>query len=219
MPFPPPLASNADEERRWNAVVIGNWNPAILTPRGIARRLFGLSGADKVLIGVPTDMIAPLKVSYEKMTVIVDNRQLVVEAPENNFAGLERAMTIAREAIAELPQTPFVAAGYNIWLEAPPDFAPFGQLWTSRCDERLVQDGCDIQSRSLSREIKHGDGSITFGIIQQAQQKYSVLLNFHRKSEDSPELRKWFMATPTEIEEGALKALLAFTDTQTAGAK
>jgi hypothetical protein len=46
----------------WNVVVLGHWNQAILTPQGIAERLFQLPSETEIGIEVPMDAIGPFRV-------------------------------------------------------------------------------------------------------------------------------------------------------------
>src|SRR5262245_15714431 len=101
----------------WNVVVLGRWNRAILTPQGIASRLFQLPPETEIGIEVPIDAIGPFRVSHGKLTVMVSEAQLMVEARENNFPSLERAMRVARRAMEDLPRTPVFAAGFNIRVQ------------------------------------------------------------------------------------------------------
>src|SRR5438128_129219 len=98
----------------WNVVVLGHWNRAILTPQGIASRLFQLPPETEIGIEVPMDAIGPFRIANGDLTVMVGTSQLMVEARENNFSSLERAMRVARRAMENLPETPVVAAGFNI---------------------------------------------------------------------------------------------------------
>src|SRR4051812_23085230 len=98
----------------WNVVVLGRWNRAILTPQGIGSRLFQLPPETDIGIEAPMDAIGPYQVSHDDVTVMVSGAQLIVEARENNFPGLERAIRVARRAMESLPETPVVAGGFNV---------------------------------------------------------------------------------------------------------
>src|SRR5262245_33422873 len=98
----------------WNVVVLGHWNRAILTPQGIASRLFQIPSETEIGIEVPMDAIGPFRVSHDNLTVMAGGGRLTVEARENNFPSLERAMRVARRGIVSLPETPLLAAGFNI---------------------------------------------------------------------------------------------------------
>ena len=46
----------------WSVIILGAWNPAILTPGGIAQRIFkGACGEHPVDVQVPLDGLAPYK--------------------------------------------------------------------------------------------------------------------------------------------------------------
>src|SRR6266478_1019531 len=112
----------------WNVVVLGRWNRAILTPNGIASRLFELPPETEIGIEVPMDAIGPFLVSHGDLTVMVGGAQLMVQATENNFSSLERAMRVARRAMEKLPETPVVAAGFNIRAQGSGEDGHLGPL-------------------------------------------------------------------------------------------
>ena len=68
----------------WNVVVLGHWNPAILTPQGISERLFQLPTETEIGIEVPMDAIGPFRVSLGDLAVMVTEAQLMVETRETS---------------------------------------------------------------------------------------------------------------------------------------
>lgn len=97
----------------WNVVVVGAWNPAILTPLGIAKRLFGRDDAP-IQVMVSVDGLAPIQVRYEGLVVVPSNSKLVVSPVEPSPSALVEAAQVACKAINSLPDTPFLAAGVNL---------------------------------------------------------------------------------------------------------
>ncbi|MBN2373783.1 hypothetical protein JXL19_08350 [bacterium] len=79
----------------WNVVVAGYWNRAILTPAGIARRLFGLEPNIPVMIEVPIDGLAPYRVTHEDLTVTAVMGRLTIYANTPSFKILDSARAIA----------------------------------------------------------------------------------------------------------------------------
>src|SRR6516165_8300462 len=63
----------------WNVVVMGRWNRAILTPQGIATRLFQLPLNTSIGVEVPMDGIGPYRVSHDRLVVMVSEAWLIVE--------------------------------------------------------------------------------------------------------------------------------------------
>lgn len=101
----------------WNVVVVGAWNVAILTPGGVAKRLFRLPPGTPVEVQVPLDAPhAPMQVKRGGMVVAVapSGMQLTVGPEQSAFSGLQEAAEIAARAIEDLPETPVRAAGVNI---------------------------------------------------------------------------------------------------------
>ncbi len=62
----------------WDVVVVGFWNPAILTPAGIWKRLFELEQGTPVELEVPIDGLAPYRVSHEEITVTAERGSHIV---------------------------------------------------------------------------------------------------------------------------------------------
>src|SRR5450756_2362659 len=90
----------------WNVVVLARWNTAIFSPMYIASELF-LAKAAEVVVEIPINAIAPVRVKYNDLIVLVDETRLVVELAKNEFGLLAMACEVARRAIEALPKTPF----------------------------------------------------------------------------------------------------------------
>ncbi len=186
------------EAFNWNVVVAGYWNPAILTPAGIARRLFGLAEGTPILVEVPMDGLAPYRVRHDDLTVTAEMGRLVVSADVPRYDLLDRARAVSARAIDGLPETPLTAAGYNVRMkisEPPNDL-----LAASTCDlDALLSDaGFSIDSRGLRRSLKIGDGVLNLA-LQQGKDA-TVDLNFHRQSSKKDELVAWLNYPITEVE-------------------
>jgi hypothetical protein len=179
----------------WSVVVAGYWNPAILTPSGIARRLFELDEGTPIAVEVPMDGLAPHRVRHDGIIVTAEPGRLALTVEVPGLANLERARQIAVRAITRLPETPLTAAGFNIRLKL--DDPPEQLLNATTADaEKLLSDaGFLIKSRSLRRSIRIGDGLLNLDIRQGDGVDTKIEFNFHRQSSSLVELREW-LETP-----------------------
>jgi hypothetical protein len=200
------------EPRDWNVVVIGRWNRAILTPQGIASRLFQLPPETEIGIEVPMDAIGPYRVSHGDLVIMVSSTQLIVEATENNFASLQRAMRIAHRAMLSLPETPVFAAGFNIRCQGSGEddlLAPLLAATELRWDQQFVQAGYPISRRDVTWVVDWQDGKISVNLVRdQHDRLLRVNLNFERAG-NRDHLLAW-VARP--VEEVRVQTQRIFTD-------
>ncbi len=180
----------AIEPLNWNVVVAGYWNPAILTPSGIALRLFGLEKGTPILVELPLEALAPTRVRHEGLTVTAEMGRLAVNADRATYGLLDRARQVAAKAIEDLPVTPLSAAGYNVRfrMSDPPD----DLLTAMECgiDNSLSDAGFSIDARSLRRSLKLSPGIVNLS-IEQEKEEVMVEFNFHCQSSDHKELVAW----------------------------
>lgn len=173
----------------WNVVIIGYWNPAILTPAGIGRRLFDLQEGTPLLVEVPIDGLAPHRVKHEGLTVTAEVGRLVVHADAPTYEVLERARKIAIRAMDKLPETPLTAAGFNIRTRIGEPSDELLAATTAGVDNLLSDAGFEIDARAIRRSVKCGDGLLNLNIQQ--GQDYRIELNFDRQSSKREELVSW----------------------------
>jgi len=193
------------ESLNWNVVVAGYWNPAILTPAGIAQRLFGLEEGTPVQIEVPMDGLAPYRVRHDDLTVTAEAGRLIVSADAPRYDLLDYARKIAAKTIAELPETPLTAAGYNIRMHVDD---PSNELLTATAceiDNQLSDAAFSIESRGLQRSLKIAKGVLNLSIRQQDDVTFEF--NFHRQSSNRNQLIAWLEYPIDEVKQVVTKIL------------
>ena len=175
----------------WNVVVVGYWNPAILTPSGIARRLFELPKGTPVMVEVPMDGLAPHRVRHDGVIVTAEPSRLTLTTEDPTLGNIERAKCIAARAINALPETPLTAAGFNLRLKV--DDVPERLLedTAAKLDALLSDAGFRITARVLQRSLEYGEGSLNLDVRQAADGEVRVGLNFHRQSSAIQDLCGW----------------------------
>ena len=186
------------EALNWNVVVAGYWNPAILTPAGITRRLFGLPEGTPVLIEVPMDGLAPYRVRHENLMVTAELGRLVVNADAPKYELLDRAREAAAKAIESLPETPLTAAGYNVRVRVTDPSDALLAATVCPLDGLLSDAAFSIDARGLRRSLKMGDGVLNLGIQQ--GKDVTVEFNFHRQSTRRDELLAWLRLPMCDVE-------------------
>jgi hypothetical protein len=175
----------------WNIVIVGAWNLAILTPEGIARRLFELEPETPVEVQVSLDGRAPIRVKYENILVQPSPASLIVTPQEPTPSELEKSVTIAKRALTRLPETPVSAAGLNLrfWFEKIPDSLIKAGL--SVIDDKLSDEGFRTLEKGLKRTIEWGDGVINLEIQEREDSSALVIFNYHRNSKAAEQLITW----------------------------
>jgi hypothetical protein len=184
----------------WNAVIVGHWNRAILSPGGIATRLFGLSEGTPVQVLVPLDVVAPYHVRHDNVTVIPGSDRLIVGPEHGTFENLVEAIGVLRRALAELPRTPVFAAGLNLTYKSEVGIEVLQQVTASSWDDRLSDKGFEIASRSILRSVKWRGGTINVTIRQEPDEESAVLFNFDFKSQSAEAIQNWLDLKPKDIE-------------------
>lgn len=183
----------------WNVVVVGHWNRAILSPAGIARRLFRLPTGTPVQVLVPLDIVAPYHVRHDNITVIPGNDRLIVTPVHDTFENLSEATVVTRRALGDLPETPVFAAGLNLTYKSDAALMALQQVTVSQWDDRLSDKNCVITSRSIMRSVQWRDGTTNVTITVEPTGACSVTFNFDYKSQSSEAIGKWLDLKACEI--------------------
>jgi len=184
----------------WSVVVVGRWNRAILTPQGIITRLFGKPEGTQFGLEVPVDAIGPYRVVHDDLVVMADSSRLMVEIQQNSYDGLSKAMRIARKAMSELPETPFIAAGYNVCYQGNVSDECCGPLMTASqhaWDASLNEAGFPVTRRAISRTAEWEGGKILVTLSQDSDD-VRLAFNFERGGNDA-EMKAWLEVSVDDI--------------------
>ena len=175
----------------WNTVVAGKWNPAILTPKGIAEQIFSKTDDVPFEVLVPLDAMGPPKVRIEGLLVSANFDRFVIDCEKSDWELLEKSKEYCRKAIDALPKTPVSAAGFNIRYQLEEPAEEFLELLKPSLDDSISDNQLKIEKRETRRSLVWNEGTINLHIIKQKSNDYQLLLNFDRKSTDNNTLKKW----------------------------
>ena len=194
MPFKP---------TEWSVVLVGNWNPAILTPVGIAQRLFGLPTGQPIEVLIPLDQIAPFRVLVGDLVVTASMDRLEITAKEPTYECLEHARKVGIRALDELPVTPVSAAGYNLRFASDKPEADALGLFECGIDAAISDEGFVISERAIRRSLAFGEGQINLSIEYKTDGACAILCNFHLGSRAPEQLKVWLSKPISEVEDKA----------------
>jgi len=185
------------EPYEWNVVILGFWNPAILTPAGIAKRLLGLEENTPIGVEVPLDGLAPFRVKYDNVTVTAEVGRLTILSDLPEYDLLARSMKIATKAICSLPETPLTAAGFNLKFRIDDPTDDLIAALVTPLDNRISDAEFSIKSRRTKRSLEYDKGTLNLDIKLDETQKIKIHFNFHRQSAKQEDLTEW-LETPID---------------------
>lgn len=185
------------EPLNWSVVIAGYWNQAILTPAGIAYRLFKKPEGTPIQVEIPLDGIAPYRVRDGSIVVMGQQKKLLISTEPPSYENLQRALEIADIALKELPETPVYAAGVNILYKIEDISEIILKYMTSEIDEALSDKSYQIVTRILRRSINWRQGKLNLEITYDEQSLGGISLNFERQSKKINDLIEW-VNTPIE---------------------
>lgn len=182
----------------WNAVVIGAWNRAILSPDGIARRLFGLPANTPVELEMAVDRPGNFRVAHEGLIVVPSANGLEVTSKEATPEFLLKACAICVRALQGLPETPVFAAGVNIRYRYPELSDRILDLIHAPLDNTLSDSDFKVTGSGTKRTLEVAPGVLNLQINQGPQgppappgTTGTLEFNFHRDSTVTTELTEW----------------------------
>jgi len=194
----------------WSVVIVGRWNPAILTPAGIAQHVFGVKvdPARPVEVLVPIDGLSPYVVKHPEhdVTARLDERRLRIEAQKPDYATLGEAMSAGRRVLETLPVTPFTAAGINVHFRTDGDMRRIIEIVSADIDGSLSDLGYTIKMRSVVRTLAWREGLINLSITG-GEKGFEASFNFHKETRDGPKLVQWLEVPVAEVRSCVEKVL------------
>jgi len=175
----------------WAVVVLGRWNPAILTPAGIATRLLGLNKDAPIEVQVALNEHRPFRVRSDGLIISVDWSALRIELEDPTFPKLATAMALATKAIKSLPETPLIAAGINVKYEVNNPTATVLKLLDSGFVTAMSDAGRQVKERSYRLTLLDDPGVINFELAYKSTEVLVVSSNFHCESTEEATLANW----------------------------
>ncbi len=197
------------EATNWEVLVVGYWNRAILTPRGVASMLFKLPEGAGIEIMVPVEGLESAQVKHEGIIVKVDDRRLIIGMEEAKYENLQKAMELGRNALTELPRTPFLAAGFNIRFKVPDSEFDVDEFIKTTSDTRLFEADYKISVYRWKRQIPLSDGLVNLSVAVDDSSEVTIEFNFHRGSKKQEDLVSWLSLPREEIAQNVNKILSA----------
>ena len=177
--------------KEWSVVVVGRWNRAILTPAGIGKRVFQLPEGTPLEVMIAIDAIAPPLVKHDKMVVVAASDRLTVQPEICSFDELARACTLASAAVRSLPETPLIAAGFNIKYTTQGYFEAIDLALASELDDRASDVQYKIVERQVHRAYEWENGKINVVAALTDDGVRSIALNFDLRSDSHPNHLEW----------------------------
>ena len=191
---------------KWNTVVLGKWNPAILTPQGIAQQIFKKTGDFPIEVRIPLNAMGPPMVQIEGLSISANFDRFVIDCEEGSWESLQKSNEYCRKAIEALPVTPLSAAGYNIRYEVEEPSERFLKLLKSSLDDSISDNGLVIERGEIRRSLSWEGGNINIHITK--ENSYIILLNFEKRSIENTILKNW-LSTPIEKIKAITKTIMS----------
>lgn len=191
----------------WNVVIVGHWNPAILTPAGILENLFQEPPGTPVEVQVPLDGLAPYKVKFNRVAVLAGADRLIIEVsqpPEWNQLAL--AASYAINALEALPRTPVRAAGINVRFKVSEMAEDLIAITKTDLEEQISDGGHVIIGRLFQYSITFGEGSVNLSLDTDESGTTQIGFNFDRKSFDAGQIVEW-LRTPIDQIQGLVESV------------
>lgn len=180
---------------QWNVLIIGAWNPAILSPDGIRRRLFNLPDNTPIDLELAVDRPGHFRVAHNGMVVVPTMNSLEVFPRISDALSLQRACELAALALMQLPETPVTAAGVNIRYDFTELPDAIHDLIKASVDDFLSDRSFKIEKKVALRTLTYNPGVLNLQITE-GTPGGTVEFNFHRESSSSDELRDWLAKAP-----------------------
>ncbi len=184
----------------WNTVVVGHWNRAILTPAGIATKLFGVAEGTPVVVEVPMDVVAAYRVRHDGLCVSLEGTRLSVATDVSDFSGLERAMRVGKSAVEKLPLTPLIAAGMNIRYRYESIDPSVADLTRAQLESLVSDRQFRVTQRSSQLGLDFQQGLINLSVLIPTQGPVEVSFNFHRATDNPDEVESWLSIPVVDLE-------------------
>ena len=200
------------EPFNWDVVIVGYWNRAILTPNGIAKRLFKLAEGTGIQVAIPVNLFEPAQIEHDGIVVRVEERRLIIATENPSYESLNNAMQTGCNALRDLPETPVFAAGFNIRFKISDHALEFDQIAQSLLDTQLSDAGYEIISRGLIRRIRVKGSIFEKGVANVLVHKKEdsavrIELNFHRDSNSVTDLTEWLNVSAANLQAEVKKIL------------
>lgn len=148
----------------------------IFTPQWLQEREI-IPRGQAVGLEVPVSFAGPPRLSFEGLTLRVDNRHLIAGTETATEEGLLRMQEVVASVLTVLPHTPVAAIGVNFqWIEPEPEAPLLRHFQTTDADSLAASD-LIIQSTSLRRKID--DAGRTINLALTLQEDHRVLFDFN----------------------------------------
>ena len=192
----------------WSVVIVGRWNRAILTPAGIASRIFHTDDKQQLAVLVPLDGVSPFIVrDYGgDVSVMTDESRLFIRVENMTDECLQKAMSYGFNVLNSLPHTPVSAAGFNVNYESHDLTTGSAMLIAADIDKRLSDISRRVVNRVVGRSFEFQSGELRLALAAE-DDSFKVLGNFHRASTEVDDLKTW-LSTPVADIRSAIEELL-----------
>jgi len=193
------------EPFNWDVVIVGQWNKAILTPNGIAKRLFKLPEGTGIEVAIPVNLFGPPQIKYDGIVVRVEDQRLVIGTEKPSYESLSRAMQTGCNALKDLPKTPVIAVGFNVRFKVSDPPSKFDKIAQTSLDTDLSDAEYEIVSIGLTRKVRIKGGIFEEGVLnllvhKEENSPIRIELNFHRDSNSVTDLTKWLDISKADLE-------------------
>jgi hypothetical protein len=161
------LAPRADG---WNVLVLGHWDPLILTPAWLNEHV----AAGDVVVEMARDERLPPRQTFDGVSLLVVDNRLLVSPAEPDVDGMKKAEDVALKLLDLLPHTPITAVGVNVQLEGD-----LGDALATNDAGALAARGLREKSAVLRRSFEHGRGRVNVTLERREDGAQLVSINHH----------------------------------------
>lgn len=197
----------------WSVVLVGAWNPAILSPAGISVHVFGLPLGQPVRVAVPLDGVSAYLVANteDTLTAYVKENRLQINLRQCRYQNLQLGLAAALRVLDVLPLTPLAAVGINLDFISPDPIPELAELTNSPADIRIAQEGMAIRVSSLQRTLQLPVGVLNVTVTTSATSR--VRCNFHLDAANAETARLLFQTSIPDIQDAIAKVGRILTTT------
>jgi hypothetical protein len=167
----------------WNLVLAGSWNVAILNPDWLGKNVFNTNefGAEMVIEGV----FPRLRFHFDKVLVIPAMDRVIFAARRPEDGDLLAVEEAAKRVLTLLPVTPVSGVGINLGYAEDNPSPDLTSLFAIGDNGKVSDEGLEINSTSIVRELKFEDRVVNFRITQSTNVSFNF--NYHKNVANAEE--------------------------------